>query len=62
MVILKTNQKNYVYFMPHAFSQNEHPFGQCRHFNQVKHFEKLWFIVVFFTWQSIDLEYEIPHG
>jgi hypothetical protein len=41
MVILKTNQKNYVYFMPHAFSQNEHPFGQCRHFNQVEHFEKL---------------------
>jgi hypothetical protein len=22
--------------MPHAFSQNEHPFGQCKHFNQVE--------------------------
>jgi hypothetical protein len=37
----KINQKNYVYFMPHAFSQSEHPFGQCEHFNQVEPFEKL---------------------
>jgi hypothetical protein len=22
-----TNQKNHVFFMPHAFSQSEHPFG-----------------------------------
>jgi len=36
----KTNQKNYVSFMPHAFSQIEHPFGQCGHFSQVEHFEK----------------------
>jgi hypothetical protein len=32
---LKTNQKNYVFFMPHSFNQNRHPFDQCRHFNQV---------------------------
>jgi hypothetical protein len=35
-----TNRKNYVSFMPHAFSQSEHPFGQCGHFNQVEPFEK----------------------
>jgi hypothetical protein len=32
----KTNQKNHVFFMFHAFNQNEHPFGQCEHFNQVE--------------------------
>jgi hypothetical protein len=26
--------------MTHAFSQSEHPFGQCGHFNQVEPFEK----------------------
>jgi hypothetical protein len=36
----KTNKKNHVAFMPHAFSQSEHPFGQCAHFNQVEPFEK----------------------
>jgi hypothetical protein len=36
----KTNQKNHVSFMLHAFIQNEHPFGQCGHFNQVEPFEK----------------------
>jgi hypothetical protein len=36
----KTNQKNHVSFMPHAFSQSEHHFAQCGHFNQVKPFEK----------------------
>jgi hypothetical protein len=38
--IKKTNKKNHVAFMPHAFSQSEHPFGQCAHFNQVEPFEK----------------------
>jgi hypothetical protein len=38
--IKKTNQNDHVSFMPHAFSQSEHPFGQCEHFNQVKPFEK----------------------
>jgi hypothetical protein len=48
MVILvkKTNRKNHVSFMPHVFSQNEHPFGQCEHFNQVQPFEEPWFLVV----------------
>jgi hypothetical protein len=33
MVILvkRTNQKNHVSFMLHAFNQSEHPFGQCKH-------------------------------
>jgi hypothetical protein len=34
----KTNQKNHVSFMPHACSQNEHPFGQRGHFSQVEPF------------------------
>jgi hypothetical protein len=38
-LVLKTNQ-NHVFFMPHAFSRNEHPFGQCEHFSQVEFFEK----------------------
>jgi hypothetical protein len=48
MVILvkRTYQKNHVSFMPHAFSQSEHPFGQCGHFNQVEPFEKPLFLVV----------------
>jgi hypothetical protein len=33
--------------MPHAFSQNEHPFGQRGHFNQVEPFEKPWFLRMF---------------
>jgi hypothetical protein len=33
--------------MSHAFSQSEHPFSQCGHFNQVEPFEKPWFLVVF---------------
>jgi hypothetical protein len=32
--------------MPCAFSQNEHPFGQCGHFILVEPFEKPWFLVV----------------
>jgi hypothetical protein len=36
----KTNQKNHVSFMPFAFSQSKHLFGQCGHFNQIEHFEK----------------------
>jgi hypothetical protein len=35
--------------MSHAFSQSGHPFGQCKHFNQVEPFEKLGFVVVIFT-------------
>jgi len=38
---LKNNQKNHVYFMPHAFSQSEHPFAECKHFNQIEHSEKI---------------------
>jgi hypothetical protein len=32
--------------MPHAFSQSEHHFAQCGHFNQVKPFEKPWFLIM----------------
>jgi hypothetical protein len=32
--------------MPHAFSQNEHLFGQYEHFSQIEHFEKSWFFVM----------------
>jgi hypothetical protein len=39
-LVKRSNQKNHVSFMFHAFSQNEHPFGQCEHFNQVEPFEK----------------------
>jgi hypothetical protein len=39
-LVKKTNQKNHMFFMPHAFNQSEHPFGQCGHFNQVEPFEK----------------------
>ncbi len=42
----KNNQKNHVSFMPHAFNQNEHIFGQCAHFNQVEPFEMSWFLIV----------------
>jgi hypothetical protein len=45
-LIKKTNLKNHVSFMPHAFSQSEHPFGQCGHFSQVESFEKPWFLVM----------------
>jgi hypothetical protein len=38
------NQKHQLkepyFFMTLAFSQSEHPFGQCGHFNQVEPFEK----------------------
>jgi hypothetical protein len=37
--VKKTNQKNHVSFMPHAF-------GQCEHFNQVELFEKQRFLVM----------------
>jgi hypothetical protein len=42
MVILikKTNQNNHVFFMTLVFNQNEYPFDQCGHFNQVEPFEK----------------------
>jgi len=35
------NKKNHLSFMPHAFSQSRHPFGQFGHFNQAELFEKL---------------------
>jgi len=35
--------------MPHAFSQNEHPYGPCGHFSQVEPFEKPWFLVISYT-------------
>jgi hypothetical protein len=39
-LIIKTNQNNHVSFMSHVFNENIHPFGQCKHFNQVQPFEK----------------------
>jgi hypothetical protein len=44
--------------MPRAFSQNEHPFGQYGHFNQVEPFGKPWFLVVhvsFWGWKILQL-------
>jgi hypothetical protein len=38
--VKKTNQKNHVCFMLHAFNQNQHHFGQGGHFSQVEPFEK----------------------
>jgi hypothetical protein len=38
--VKKTNQKNHVSFMPHAFNQSEHLFGQCGHFSQFEPIEK----------------------
>jgi hypothetical protein len=40
ILIKKTNKKNHVSFIPHAFSQSKHPFDQCKYFNQVEPFEK----------------------
>jgi len=51
------SQKNHVFFMPHTFSQNEHPFSQCKHFNQVEPFQKSWFLLVF-GFGKKDLFYE----
>jgi hypothetical protein len=36
----KNIKKNHVSFMPHAFNQSEHPFGQCGHFSPLQPFEK----------------------
>jgi hypothetical protein len=33
-------------FIPHAFSKNIYPFGQCGHHSQIETFEKPWFIVM----------------
>jgi len=35
-----------VSFIPNVFSQSEHPFDQCGHFNQVEPFEKSKFLIV----------------
>jgi hypothetical protein len=32
--------------MPHVFSQNKHPFGECGHFNQIEFFEKGSFLIM----------------
>lgn len=37
------SQKNHMSFMPHVFSQNEHPYSQYGHVTQVEPFEKLLF-------------------
>jgi len=47
-LVKKTNPKDHVSFMPHAFNQSEHPFGQCEHFSQIEPFEKSWFFVINF--------------
>jgi hypothetical protein len=39
VISIKTNQKNHVSFMLHAFNQSGHCFGQCGHFTQVETFE-----------------------
>ncbi len=44
-----------MFFMPHAFSQNERPFSQCGHFSQVKPFEKPWFLIVS-TWCQVHAD------
>jgi hypothetical protein len=44
----KNEPKETCIFHALCFSKNEHPFGQCGHFNQVKPFEKPWFLVVIF--------------
>jgi hypothetical protein len=36
----KNQQKNHIFFMPHAFSQSRHIFGQCGHCNKIEPFEK----------------------
>jgi hypothetical protein len=43
---LGQNGPSSVSFMPHAFNQNKHPFGQCGHLSQVEPFEKPWFVVM----------------
>ncbi len=55
ILIKKTNKKNHVSFIPHAFSQSKHPFDQCKYFNQVEPFEKPWLIIVIYFRVSIFL-------
>ncbi len=40
--------------MPYAFSQSERPFSQCKHFSQIKPFEKSWFLVMFVYFNLIQ--------
>jgi hypothetical protein len=40
-LVKRTNQNKHVSFMPYAYNQSGHPFGQCKHFSQVEPFEKL---------------------
>jgi hypothetical protein len=45
--------------MPYAFSQNEHPFGQCGHLRQVEPFEKPWFVIVVWSlFGNVKIEHE----
>jgi hypothetical protein len=36
-LVKNINQKNHVFFIPHAFSQCGHPFGQCGHLIKLNH-------------------------
>ncbi len=47
-------------FMPYAYNQSGHPFGQCKHFSQVEPFEKLWYIVM--TYYAITQAIMCWHG
>jgi hypothetical protein len=40
VISIKTNKKNRVSFMPHAFNESGHRFGQFGDFTQVENFEK----------------------
>jgi hypothetical protein len=40
-LVKRTNQKEHVFFMPSAYNQSGHPFGQCKYFSEVEPFEKL---------------------
>ncbi len=45
--------KNHVSFMPHAFNQNKHPFGQCRHLNSGTWRTCLWWLKELITVMKI---------
>jgi hypothetical protein len=40
-LVKRTNQKNHVNFMPHAFNKIERPLVNVNTFNQIEPFEKL---------------------
>jgi hypothetical protein len=39
-LVKKPTKKTMFFCMAHAISQSKHPFGQCKHFNQIEPFEK----------------------